>query len=166
MPIDNSPTNSGTTNHTHTNKSILDAILGTEWSKIIYVDSNWGLAIGYGTNQAYFRSRESSSGESATGKLEIGYFKLIGKLVFLIAGGGATGGNLKSLEIVRVFDNIVVATYTLSTMLGGINTDLLQLCTIDTSSLAGTNCFLRFKDSDSNLGWAWIGLDISRIYVY
>ncbi|MCL1468684.1 hypothetical protein, partial [Argonema galeatum] len=94
MPIDNSPTSSGTTNHTHSNKSTLDAIAGTEWYRILYADSNWNLVIGYGTNQIYFRSRESGSGEAATGKLEIGYFKLLQKLTFPIAGGGATNGNL------------------------------------------------------------------------
>lgn len=138
----------------------------TQQAQVIYADSNWSLAKGYLVQDIYWRSREDSSGEAGTGKLEVGNFQIKNKLCLPVAGGGGTNGNLKILEIVRVSDSVVLASYSLSTLIGGANTDALTVAIFSTSNWINSICLLRFKDLDAGGSWSWFGVDVSRIYCY
>lgn len=136
-------------------------------ARILYRDPNWGFQAGYGTSQFYWRSRvDGGPGETATGRLDFGYLNLKSNLTLLMAGGGATNGNLKSMQLITPETNTVLDTFTLAVLLGGINTDGLKIVTISTATWNGNVCFLRFQDTDPNSSWAWVGVDLANIYCY
>jgi len=136
----------------------------TARAEILYSDSNWAYVQGAGTNDCYFRSRQNSDGQSGTGHLDFGYFKLKNTLSLSIAGGGDTNGNLKALALISLAGT-VLATYQLSTLIG-INSDGLRPVNISTSAYITTIVSLRFSDNDTGTGWAWLGVDLRSIFVY
>lgn len=133
---------------------------------VLYSDSNWGLQIGYSTNQVYWRSRlDVGPGESATGRLDFGIVKLKSKLTLPMAGGGATNGNLKTLQLIAS-DNTLLVHYTLAQLLGNINTDWLKIVLIDTSAWSNTDCIVRLFDGDIGTSWAWMAASLKDLWCY
>ncbi|MEC4804432.1 MAG: hypothetical protein SAJ12_10500 [Jaaginema sp. PMC 1079.18] len=97
------------------------------------------------------------SGETATGKLKLGYLSLKNKLLLAISGGhDANQGVLKIIRIRRSDDTLLMETD--GSALLNFNTNNLRPCEIDTSAHAGEEIYLEFDDSDSNSGWAWFGI--------
>lgn len=148
-------------------RSSQGTVAGGNNPQLLYAGSNWDLVKGYGTNDIYWRSRDgSSSSETATGSLRYGNFVLGSKLRLPVAGGGFSNGNLKNLVIKRASDGASLITITLNTLLGGINSDVLAICSVNTSIWSGTEVYFEFNDNDTNTSWAWIGVDLRNIYCF
>ena len=134
---------------------------------VIYKDDNWGL---YDVSAQNFiwRSRDpqylGSGGESATGRIEIGYVILKNSLVLLLGGGGSTNGSLKRVKIVRDSDNFVLHDLTLNSLIS-IDINGLVAASINTSNNNGVKAKLRIEDNDNGGGWAWISIDTKSCFV-
>lgn len=129
---------------------------------IIYKDANWGLCDLSGQNFIW-RSRDAqylgTGGESATGRLEIGYLILKNTLVLLLGGGGSTNGNLKRVKIVRTSDSAVLYDLSLNILIS-IDTNGLVAASINTSTNNGAIVKIVIEDNDSGGSWSWISIDI------
>jgi len=133
---------------------------------IIYKDANWGLYDLSGQNFIW-RSRDAqylgTGGESATGRLEIGYLTLKNTLVLLLGGGGSTNGSLKRVKIVRVNDNITLYDLSLSALIS-VDTNGLVAASINTSTNNGAVVKLIIEDNDSGGGWSWVSIDAKSCF--
>lgn len=118
---------------------------------ILYRDSAWTLTgagnpgePGLWTDGLHWTTRRT--GESATGKIQIGYFKLRDYFIF-----SAVGWKTGAYRLKRKSDNTTIATTEPP------DSDRWSMVTLNTSLYKGTEAYFEAEDTDGGGGYAWNG---------